>query len=160
MNWFDIVILCLFGAGLIKGLSDGAIRQVVAIAAFIIGLYLCRGVANWLCESFNQLEWFPKDATLLTSYTLGFVMIVGIVLLAGFIVHKMVSATPLSIFNHLAGGLLGLLLMVLFISFLLNLMEMFDIGTNLLSKEVKDESRFYYLIKNIIPSIFPGNFFE
>ena len=160
MNWLDIVVLCLLGAGLLKGLFDGMIKQLVAVAAFIIGLYLCAGAAQWLCGYLNQLEWFPGQAVFFTSYFLGFVLIVGIVLLAGFIVHKMISVTPLSIINHLGGGLVGLLLMVLFISFLLNLIEMFDATSTLLSQEIKSESRFYYIIKNIIPTIFPGNLFE
>ena len=160
MNWLDIVILCLVGAGLIKGLFDGVIRQVAALVAFIVGIYLCAGVARWLCGYLNQLEWFPGQAVLFTSYFLGFVLIVGVVLLAGFVVHKMIDATPLSILNHLAGGLLGLLLMILFISFILNVIEMFDTGSDLLPQETKVESHLYYTIKKIIPTIFPGNLFE
>ena len=160
MNWLDIVILCLAGIGLIKGLFDGAIKQVVAVGAFIVGIYLCAGVAKWLCGYLIQYEWFPQQMIGPASYFFGFVLIVGVILLAGFIVHKMISVTPLSILNHLAGGLLGLLLMILFISFLLNVIEMFDTGSVVLSQEVKVESRFYLTIKDIIPSIFPGNLFE
>jgi Uncharacterized membrane protein, required for colicin V production len=160
MNWLDIVILCLLGAGLIKGLYDGVIKQVVAIGALIIGIYLCTGVAHWLFGYLTQLEWFPQQAAKLTSYILGFLLIVGVILLAGNIIHKLVSVTPLSILNHLAGGFLGLLLMVLFISFLLNIIEMFDTGSSLLSQELKVESNFYYKIKNIIPNIFPGDLFN
>lgn len=160
MNWLDIVILCLAGAGLIKGLYDGMIKQVVALGALIIGIYLCAGTAGWLCGYLEQLDWFPKQAIFLTSYFLGFVLIVGVILLAGRVIHSLVSATPLSIFNHVAGGVIGLLMMILFISFLLNLVEMFDRSSVLLSQEIKVESRFYYTIKNIIPILFPGNLFE
>ena len=159
MNWFDIVVLCLLGVGLVKGLFDGMIKQLVAVAAFIIGIYLCSGVAQWLSGYLIQLEWFPGQAVLFTSYFLGFVLIVGVVLLAGFIVDKMINVTPLSILNHLGGGVVGSVLMVLFISFLLNVIEMFDISSSLLPQEIKAESRFYLTIKNIIPTIFPGNLF-
>lgn len=160
MNWLDIVILCLAGAGLIKGLYDGMIKQVVALGALIIGIYLCAGAAGWLCGYLKQLDWFPQQAVVMTSYFLGFVLIVGVILLAGRVIHNVVSVTPLSIFNHIAGGLIGLLMMILFMSFLLNLMEMFDRNSVLLSQEIKVESRFYYTAKNIIPALFPGNLFE
>ena len=158
MNWLDIVILCLLGVGLIKGLFDGMIKQVTAVVALIIGIYLCSGVAIWLCDFFKQLEWFPQGAVLLTSYFLGFVLIVGILLLAGRIIHQLIDATPLGFFNHIIGGLVGFVLMVLIISVLLNLIEVVDRQSVLLSQEIKVESRYYDMIRKIIP-FFPGNLF-
>jgi membrane protein required for colicin V production len=159
MNWLDITILCLCGVGLIKGLFDGMIKQVVALAALIIGLYLCSAVAGWLCGYATGLEWFPPKAVVPVSYVLGFILIVGIVLLAGNIVHRLISATPLGFFNHLFGGFLGVMLMVLFISIIFNIMELVDIQSTFLSQEVKVESRFYNIIRSIIP-VLPGNLFE
>ena len=160
MNWLDITILCLCGVGLIKGLFDGMIKQVVALAALIIGLYLCSGVSGWLCGYATDLAWFPPKAVVPVSYVLGFILIVGIVLLAGNIVHRLISATPLGFFNHLIGGFLGVVLMVLFISVVFNIMEVVDIKSTFLSQELKVESRFYDIIRSIIPSVFPGNLFE
>jgi len=160
MVWLDIVILCLLGFGLIKGLYDGVVKQVVALVALIVGIYLCSGVANWLCNFLVLLEWFPERAVLCTSYFLGFILIVGIVLLAGRIVHRIVDATPLSIFNHIIGGIIGLVLMIVFISVLLNLIEKVDHQSTILPQEIMEKSRCYEVIKNIIPSLFPGNLFE
>ena len=160
MNWLDIVILCFLGAGLIKGLFDGVVKQVVALVALIVGIYLCSRTASWLCIYLVQLEWFPQEAVLFASYFLGFILIVGIILLAGSIVHRIVDATPLSIFNHIIGGLIGFVLMVVFISVMLTLIEMVDHQSALIPQEIKVESRFYYVIKNIIPNHFPGNLFE
>jgi len=159
MNWLDIVILCLLGIGLIKGLFDGMIKQVVAVFALIAGIYLCSGVAIWLNDYLMQLEWFPQGTVLWISYFLGFVLIVGILLLSGRIVQKLVDATPLGIFNHLIGGVVGVVLMVLIISALLNIIEVVDSHSAILTQEIKVESRYYYMIKNIIPSFFPGNLF-
>ncbi|MDR2146209.1 MAG: CvpA family protein [Tannerella sp.] len=160
MNWLDILILCLAAAGLIKGLIDGMIRQVVSLAAIVIGIYLCSGVAGSLSVFLSQIDWFPKFYIGFISYLIGFLLIVSIVLLAGKIVHRLVSDTPLSIFNHLTGGALGLVFMLLFISLMLNIIELLDKNSLLLSQELKVESRFYYAIKNIIPSILPGNLFK
>jgi membrane protein required for colicin V production len=160
MNWLDIVILCLLVIGLIKGLYDGVIKQVVSLVALIVGIYLCSGVAQWLCGYLIQLEWFPQGAVVVTGYFLGFLLIVGVIMLAGRIVNRIINATPLSIFNHLIGGLIGLVLMVVFISVLLNLVETVDHQSAILPQEIKVESRYYFMIKDIIPTLFPGNLFE
>ena len=159
MNWLDITILCLLGVGLIKGLVDGMIKQVVAVIALIIGIYLCSAIAVSLSDYLKQLAWFPKEAILVTSYLLGFVVIVGVILLAGNIVHRLIEATPLSFLNHIIGGFVGVVLTILMISVLFNLIEIVDHRSALLPHEIKIESRYYYVIKDIIASCFPGNLF-
>ena len=160
MNWLDIVILCLAGAGLLKGLYDGMIKQVVALAAMIIGIYLCAGAAEWVHGYLIKLEWFPQKAVVFASYFLGFIVIAGVIMLAGNLIHRLVSSTPLSLFNHLTGGILGLILTIIFTSFFINILELFDKNSVLLSQEVKVESRLYIIVKNIIPEFFPGSLFD
>jgi membrane protein required for colicin V production len=159
MNWLDIVILCLAGVGLIKGLYDGIIKQMVSLVAVIIGIYLCSGSAEWIRGYLTKLDWIPSHGVVMASYVLGFILIVGFIVLVGIVIHRIVSVTPLSIFNHIAGGLLGLVMMVLFISLVLNVIEMFDRNSVILSQGLKVESYFYFFIKNIIPTVFPGNIF-
>ena len=160
MNWLDIVIVCLVGIGLIKGLFDGMVKQVVSLVALIIGIYLSSGVAGWLCGYLEQLAWFPPKVIVPLSFFLGFVLIVGVILLAGNILQRLISATPLSIFDHLIGGILGLVLMVLFISLLFLIIENVDKQSVLITQEIKAESRFYAMIKSCIPTFFPGDLFD
>jgi membrane protein required for colicin V production len=136
------------------------IRQVVSLVAFIVAIYLCREVAGSLSGFLSKLDWFPINYVGFTSYFIGFVLIVSVVVLAGNIVHRLISATPLSLFNHLIGGILGIVFMLFFISLIFNGLELLDKNSSLLSQEVKVESRFYYTIKNIIPSLLPGNLFK
>ncbi|MDR2384809.1 MAG: CvpA family protein [Tannerella sp.] len=157
MNWLDIIILCLVVAGLIKGLIDGIIRQIVSLVAFVAGIYLCSGIAGALSDFLSRFDWFSKYYINFLSYFIGFVLIVLVVLFAGNMIHRLVSATPLSIFNHLMGGFLGLVFILLFISLIFNILELIDKNAFLLTHELKMESRFYYIIKNIIPSLLPGN---
>jgi membrane protein required for colicin V production len=135
------------------------IRQVASLVAMVIGVYLCASSAEWIRGYLTEMDWFPQQAVIMVSYVLGFILIVGIILLAGQIIHRLVNVTPLSIFNHIVGGMLGLLMMVLFISLVFNVIEMFDHDSVILSQEIKVESRFYLYVKSIIPTIFPGNIF-
>ena len=160
MNWLDIIIIVLCVAGLVKGLFDGMIKQVVALFALILGIYLCSGVASWLHSFLVQVEWFPANTVIPISYFLGFVLIVGIVLAAGNVIHRLISVTPLSIINHLTGGIIGLILTILFISVVLNLLEVVDHSSSIIPQEIKVESRFYLIIKNIINNVLPGDLFK
>lgn len=160
MNWLDIIILCLAGIGIVKGLFDGVIKQVVSLIALVAGIFFCGKAAAWLNGYIIDLDWFPPQGISILSYVLGFLLIVGVVLLAGEIVHRLVGATPLSVINHLAGAVFGILVMILFISLSFNLLELIDEGSVLLSVETKLNSRFYMPVKEIIPTIFPHNLFS
>lgn len=160
MNWLDIVIVCLAGIGIVKGLFDGIIKQVVSLIALVVGILFCGKAAMWLRGYLLELDWFPAETVSILSYILGFLLIVGIVLLAGEIVHKVIGATPLSVINHLFGGVFGFLVMILFISLFFNLLEMIDKTSALISMDTKSASRFYTQITDLLPTIFPLDLFS
>ena len=159
MNWLDITLLCLAGIGFVKGLFDGIIKQVVSLIALLVGIFFCTKAALWLRGYILALGWFPEQGVTVLSYGAGFLLIVGVILLAGEILTRVVGATPLSVLNHLAGGVLGLCFMMAFISLLLNGMEMIDKGSVLIPRGAKVESRFYNSVKEIIPTIYFQNLF-
>lgn len=153
-------MLCLAGVGLVKGLFDGVVKQVVSLIALVLGIVFCGMAAAWLRGYVIGLGWFPEEAVTVVSYIAGFLLIVGILLLAGEIVHRLIDVTPLSIVNHLSGALFGLLVMVLFMSLVFNLMEIVDRKSVIIKAGTKVESRFYYTVKEIIPAIFPTNLLD
>ena len=159
MNWLDITLLCLAGIGFVKGLFDGVIKQVVSLIALLVGIFFCTKAALWLRGYILALGWFPEQGVTVLSYVAGFLLIVGVILLAGEILTRVVGATPLSVLNHLGGGVLGLCFMMAFISLLLNGMEMIDKGSVLIPRGAKVESRFYNSVKEIIPTIYFQNLF-
>ncbi|WP_348524201.1 CvpA family protein [Parabacteroides sp. PH5-8] len=159
MNWLDITLLCLAGIGIVKGLFDGVIKQVVSLIALVVAIFFCGKVAGWLQGYVLSLGWLSEQGSTILSYILGFLLIVAVLLLVGEILHRVVNVTPLSILNHLAGGLFGLLIVVLFTSLLLNLLEIVDRNSALISAQTKVESHFYYPVKQIVPTIYPGNLF-
>ncbi|MDR1623474.1 MAG: CvpA family protein [Tannerellaceae bacterium] len=160
MNWLDIVLVCLAAIGLMKGLFDGVIKQVVSLIALVIAISLCGKVAALLKVYILALGWFSEQDVTILSYILGFLLLMGTVLLAGVVVHKIIGVTPLSVLNHMAGGLFGLLLMIIFISLLLNLIEIVDRSSALIPLETKVESRFYDPVKRIIPTVYPSGLFS
>ena len=160
MNRLDIVLLVLAVVGFAKGLFDGVIKQVVSLIALVVAIFFCGKVAAWLKGYIMALGWFPEEGTTILSYVAGFLLIVGVFILAGEIVTRIIGATPLSVINHLCGGLFGLLVILVFTSLLLNMLEFVDKGSVLLPRQAKVESRFYYSVRQIVPTIFPSNMFS
>ncbi|MDR2233064.1 MAG: CvpA family protein [Tannerella sp.] len=160
MNWLDIVLVIIAAAGLFKGYKDGFIRQIVFFLGLIAAIYLCSKVAVKISEYIIQTGWFPIETVGYIAYILAFILILGIVTMLGWIIHKMISATPLSLFNQLAGAVLGLLVTVLLLSLTLNIMEGLDRTSALISRETKVESRFYIYCRDIVPDFFAIEIFN
>ena len=160
MNWLDITMLCLAGFGLIKGLFDGIIKQVVSIIALVAAIFLCKFVAQWVQGFLDKMEVIPPQAIVLMSYIIGFILIIAVVVLAGELVSRIVGATPLSIVNHIFGGVFGILFMTLFLSLLLNAIYVLDVRSSIISEKTKQESRLYEPVLNFLPTILIPNMFN
>ena len=159
MNWLDIVLVVLVAAGCVKGYMDGFVRQIVFFFALIAAIYLCSKVAVNVREYIGETNWFSESTAAILSYILAFIMIAGVVTFAGWIIHKMISATPLSLFNKLAGAAFGLIVTMLLLSLTLNIIEGIDHCSALISQETKAESRYYYYVRKLVPSIYPFDLF-
>lgn len=160
MNWLDIVLVCLAGIGLVKGLFDGVIKQVVSLMVLVAATFFCTKAAVWVRGYIVAMGWFPEEAVTIVSYVAGFALIMGVMMPAGEIVHRVIGMTPLGLLNHIAGGVFGICLMTLSLSLLLNVLEMVDRRSALIPRELKMESRFYAPVKEIIPTIYPADLFS
>lgn len=159
MNWLDIVIICLVGAGFLKGWIDGFIRQMVALLALLAAIYLCAKVAVFIREYILQTGWSPENTVTVVSYVIAFVCILIVVTLVGGWVHKVMDATPLSFVNHLAGAVFGVVVALFIVSLTLNLLEGVDRRSVILTQQTKVESRLYDYVKEAVPAIYPADLF-
>jgi membrane protein required for colicin V production len=157
LNWLDIALLILAGAGLIKGWRDGFVRQAVALTAFAAAIYLCSEVADSIRTCMLQQEWFAEQSVTVVSHLLAFLLIAGLVLLTGWVIHKMISITPLSLPNRIAGSIFGFVTTVFLLSLTLILLETVDPNSRLISLETRIESRFYLHVKAFAPAVYPAD---
>lgn len=160
MNWLDILLLLLVGLGFVKGLFDGVVKQVVSLIAFVAAVLFCVEAAAWLRGYVLALGWFPENGVTVVSYILGFVLILVLLNLAGYLISRLIDTTPLSILNHLGGGLFGFIFILFFSSLTLNVLEYIDPGSVVIPREAKMESRLYYPMVEVVPTIFPVGLFK
>lgn len=159
MNWLDVMLLCLAGFGFVKGLFDGVIRQVVSLIALLVAIFCCAEVAGWLRGYLLVIGDFPDFGVTVLSYLLGFMLIVGALKCVGDLTSRLIGVTPLSLLNHLLGGVFGLMFMMFFLSLSLNMLEYIDRSSLLIPRDTKMESRLYAPIVQIVPTIFPSDLF-
>ena len=159
MNWLDITLICLVAIGFIKGLFDGLVKQVVSLLALCVGIFFCGRLALWLKAYLLKLDWFPVSSVTIISYVASFILIVAVIMLAGDIVSKVIGATPLGLFNHLLGGVVGAVMMVVFLSLIISAISMIDPNSRLISAETKSGSKFYTEIGHVVPTIYSDNLF-
>ncbi len=141
----DIVILVVLAVLSIRGLFQGLIRELLAIAAIVVGIILARtqtdALTAFLSEytsiRFNLLRLISLGLLFLLGYT-------GVKLLEG-IFNSFIKALRLSGLNRITGVVLGFIegaLIVLIVDQLLRAQPFFDVNAML------GESKILPLLKN------------
>jgi len=105
-NWLDVILLSVLLISFILGIVTGLVRQIVGIAAIILGLILA--ITYYPSASEIFLRWISNETV---AQLLGFLLIFVGVLCVGGICSWLLSKVmkgPLKFLNHLLGAVLGL----------------------------------------------------
>ena len=133
-NWLDLILLLILIIALTLGIIKGLVRQFVGILAVIVGLILALAFYSAVASAFSTLIKNPDVAGFL-----GFLLIFGAVLIAGWLVGRMFAKAikgPLKFLNHLLGGGLGLLKGALICGILVFAMLVFPVSSDALRNSV------------------------
>jgi len=117
----DLVLLLILAGGVFRGYRTGLIGGLIGLAGIVIGLFLAP-VLLTEAEPYLPEVLYGRWMRLLL-FALAFILVVGLVVLIGKLVSKMVNWTPLGWINKTVGSLAGLLLSLLLASVLLNLAQ-------------------------------------
>ena len=158
MNWLDLLIAVIVGVGLIKGLFDGLIKQVVSVVSFILAIFFAGKTAKPLCDFLVSFEPVtnivsPQVITVI-CYILAFVLIIVIFRWLGRLLDKAIES-PVSCLNHALGGILGAFLSLLLSSLVLNVLTIVDSDSKVIKEHTKNESALFYKVEGIVTFISP-----
>ncbi len=106
-NWLDIIIGVILLVSLILGLIKGFVRQIIGIAAVVIGFFLA---AKYYLPSSRIVSRIISAEK--WSHLISFLLLFIGVLLAGWLVAFLLSKLihgPVKFVDHVFGGALGLL---------------------------------------------------
>jgi len=151
MNYLDIIIAVPLLYGLIKGFSNGLVKEVTSLLALLIGVYVAINFSEYLEPKFiNILDGYHEFVPVLAFGVLFLVSVLCIKAL-GFIVDKLTKALALGIFSRLFGGVFGFLKVVVIFSFLLFIITDY----NLVNKQTKEDSVLFEPLSDISRIITP-----
>lgn len=134
LNWVDITMLVVLSIALIIGLIKGFMRQLIGIAAVIIGLILAIVYYPYAAELY--LRFVSRN---LLAQFLGFLTILLIVMTVGWVISFLLSKLikgPLKFINHVLGGGLGMIKGVLICGAFIFAMFVFSIRGDALKESV------------------------
>lgn len=151
MNYLDIIIAVSLLYGLIKGFSNGLVKEVTSLLALFIGVYVAINFSEYLEPKFIDILDGYQEFVPVLAFGILFLVSVLCIKALGFIIDKLTKALALGIFSRVLGGVFGVLKVVVIFSFLL----FFFIDYNLVNKQAKDDSVLFEPLTDVAKTITP-----
>jgi len=151
MNYLDIIIAVPLLYGLIKGFSNGLVKEVTSLLALFIGVYVAINFSEYLEPKFIDILDGYQEFVPVLAFGILFLVSVLCIKALGFIIDKLTKALALGIFSRVLGGVFGVLKVVVIFSFLL----FFFIDYNLVNKQAKEDSVLFEPLADLAKTITP-----
>lgn len=144
MSSIDIFIIVVLGYGLVRGFMSGFVVQLAGVIGILLGLYVAVHfsdlLSNKLVDEYGvtQTSYLP-----LISFVVLFVAtLVGIYFLGKF-VKTLLKVAMMSIFDRIAGAILGLLKLAIVLGVLFNFLNRSEPEINLIPESTIQDSKLY-----------------
>ena len=148
MSYLDIIILIpalWFGY---KGFTHGLIRELVSLAALILGIYAAFAftdlVEQWICNPA-----IPKEA----YFAITFLGVLIAVFVIGKFAEKIIKLVIPDFINNLLGGLFGVAKVAVIFSVVIYFIHSVDSKDVILTKQTVEKSFLYKYIEPIVPKL-------
>ena len=151
MNYLDIIITIPLVYGLIKGFSNGLIKEVTVLVALLVGVYVAINFSLYLEPKVEGMLGGYKKFVSIIAFAILFLISVLCIKSIGFFVEKLAKVLALGFISSFLGGIFGLLKVVVIFSFLLFIITDY----HLVNKQTKDDSVLYKPLLNISKIITP-----
>ena len=151
MNYLDIIISAHLLYGLIKGFSNGIVKEITSLLALFIGVYVAVNFSEFLEPKFIDILDGYHEFVPVLAFGVLFLVSVLCVKGIGFVIDKLSKVLALGIFSRLFGGVFGFLKVVVIFSFLLFVITDY----NLVNKQTKEDSVLFKPLSDISRIITP-----
>jgi len=155
MNWIDLVIVVILIIAIVRGFTDGLVRELAALAALIFGIW---GAIKFSSFTAGKLyEWFDMSGQYvgIVSFLITFGVIVIVIHFIGIVADKIIDAASIGFLNRLLGMVFGFFKSALILSVFFVILNAIDARRPFLPQEAISQSRFFNPIADIAPAIFP-----
>ncbi|MDB0027255.1 CvpA family protein [Flavobacteriales bacterium] len=119
MNYLDIVIVTPLLYGLIKGFTNGLIKEITGLLGLIIGVYVAINFSFYLHPKFEEVIGGYEHSIPIIAFATLFIVSVLMIKILGYIIDKLTKALALGFVSRILGAIFGFLKVVVIFSFLL-----------------------------------------
>jgi membrane protein required for colicin V production len=154
MSWIDVFIICIVGAGAVKGYFRGAIRQVALLGGLVGGFVIAKMFYTTVAE---KLAPYITDASENILHFLAFLIIWIAVSIVITILARLFTDTlkllSLNIVNKILGLVLGGAIWLLIVGLAIYVVDTVDTEHKLLTPKTVEHSLFYAPLKTGIDEL-------
>lgn len=151
MNYLDIIIVIPLLYGMIKGFSNGLIKEVTSLLALVVGVYVAINFSEYLEPKVVETLGGYEEFVSVIAFGVLFLVSVLFIRTLGFIIDKLTKALALGIVSRFLGGIFGLLKVLVIFSFLLFVITDY----NLVDKKTENDSVLFKPLVDVAAIITP-----
>lgn len=155
MGTIDIIILACFLPAVVIGLKDGFVRQLVALSALILGLYLSvrfsAPVGQWITERWHLEPFWIK----VISFSAIFIAVALVLSLLGKLLEKVLKITMLGWLNRILGLVFAIITTALVLGTIIYVVNSANGMLEFIPEEKIAESRLYKPLLHLVETAFP-----
>ena len=151
MNYLDIVIAIPLVYGLVKGFTNGLIKEITGLLGLLIGVYVAINFSSYLHPKFAEVLAGYEQFIPIISFATLFIVSVLMIKILGYIIDKLTKALALGFVSRILGAIFGFLKIVVIFSFLLVIIT--DYG--LIDNETKEKSVLLQPLQDVSNRITP-----
>ena len=155
MATLDIILLCCFIPGIIRGLSKGFLEQALALAGIVLSVWAAFHFSSLVCTWLKPYVSISETMLNVVSFALILVVISLAVLLVAKLLTKVAELAMLGWLNKILGLVFALAVNALIIGVFIVLFDTINTKFELVKPDVLDASIVYTSLRDLSYLVFP-----
>jgi membrane protein required for colicin V production len=155
MNFIDAIIIIILVFAIIRGFTNGLVKEVASLAALILGIWGAIKFSDFTADKLYDYFDITGRYVGIISFMITFGIIVVVIHFIGVLLDKLLEAVTLGFVNRLLGMAFGLIKSVLILSVIFVVLNAIDASRSFLPKERIEKSMLFNPISDIAPAMFP-----
>ena len=155
MATLDIILLCCFIPGIIRGISKGFLEQALALAGVILSVWAAFRFSSLVCTWLKPYLEFSETTLNVISFALILVAMSLLVLLVAKLLTKVAEMAMLGWLNKILGLVFALAVNALVIGVFIILFDTINTKFELVKPDVLDASIVYTNLRDLSYLVFP-----
>lgn len=155
MAILDIILLICFIPAIVMGISKGFVKQLIEVAAILIGAWAAFHFSNTVSAWMSQYLTFSDKVLHIICFTIIFIVIALLLNLLGELLTKVIKIIALGWLNRLLGLFFGILKVALVLGLIIMVFEGINTTFHIVKEGMLNDAVVYQGMKHFAENVFP-----